>query len=70
MERVNTFRKDQVYKDEAAAKAKHGNSKKKHLPIHHLSITLSMVQTVTDIGFIAHGAPVGRLYRLPDSLVP
>jgi hypothetical protein len=28
MARVNTFRKDQVYKDEAAAKAKHGDSKK------------------------------------------
>jgi len=53
MARVNALRKDQVYKDEAAAKAKHGDSKKKHLLIHRLSITLSMVQTVKDIGFMS-----------------
>ncbi len=28
MARMNAFRKDQVYKDEAAAKAKYGDSKK------------------------------------------
>ncbi len=53
MARVNAFRKEQVYKDEAAAKAKRGDTKKKLLPIHHSSIILSMVQMVKNIGFMS-----------------